>query len=110
MSDYLLVQGATVLCSHGAKATPSAALSRVKVQGMAVVGASTLYPVAGCSNQLPTTPPTPQPCAVGQFTAPTTKQVKVMGQPLLLESSQGKCEPTQTPLKVTPAQKRVKAK
>jgi hypothetical protein len=110
MPGYLLVQTATVLCAHGAKAQPSVSLPRVKVQGMAVVGASAPYLVSGCPNQLPGTPPTPYPCVTGQFMTPSaTLRVKVMGQPLVLENSQATCTPTGTPLQLIPTQQRVKA-
>ena len=98
--------GATVLCSHGGQATPTANFPRVLVNGQPVVTQPTPYTVAACT--LP--PPTAAngPCVTGQW---LTGSVRVLagGMPLVLMDSQSVCAPTGTPMIITMAQPRVVA-
>jgi hypothetical protein len=104
MPGFLLHQGATVMCSHGGQATPTAPMPRVKVAGQAVVTQAAPWTVAGCAF----TPPTGNgPCVTAQWTTAATR-VKAMGVPVLLQDSQATCVPTGTPLLVTVTQPRVK--
>lgn len=102
MPGYLAHQGATVICSHGGQAQPSATNPRVKVSGQAVALLSTPYTVAGC----PLTPPT-GPCTAGSWTSGTTR-VLSLGQPLVIQGGTGTCLPTGVPLQVTAVQSRVR--
>ena len=49
MADFLLHEGASVMCIHPpGQATPTSFSMRVKVSGRAVVTQPTLYSIAGC--------------------------------------------------------------
>jgi hypothetical protein len=104
MPGPLLHLGATVLCSHGGSAQPTAPAPRVLVSGQPVVTITSPYVIAGCA--LP--PPTAAngPCVTAQFVTAATR-VTVLGQPVLLMDSQAVCVPTGTPLIVTVTQPRV---
>ena len=104
MPGYLLHQGATVLCMHGAQAQPTAPTPRVKVGGQPIVTQAAPYPVAGC----PVTRPSgPYPCVTGQWVTAATR-VRAGGQPVLLQDSQAVCTPTGTGLNILVTQVRVK--
>jgi hypothetical protein len=106
MSGFLLHLGATVTCSHGGQATPTAPNPRVLLSGQPAVTIASPYVVAGCS--LP--PPTAGngPCVTGQFVTASAR-VLIGGQPALLMSSQSVCAPSGTPLLPIAAQTRVTA-
>jgi hypothetical protein len=107
MPGYLLHEGATELCAHTGQAKPTSPVSRVKVDGQAVVAQAAPYTVSGC-----TMPPPPSgngPCVTAQWSTAATR-VKASGQPLLLKDSQASCVPTGTPLSVSVTQMRVKGK
>src|SRR5436305_573573 len=103
MPGPLLHMGATVLCSHGGQATPSAPNPRVQVSGQQVVTMSAPYTVAGCAF----VPPSGNgPCVTAQWVVAATR-VTAGGQPVLLLDSQAICTPTGTPLMAVNAQTRV---
>jgi hypothetical protein len=104
MPGPLLHLGATVTCSHGGQATPTAPFPRVLLGGQPVVTLSSPYVVAGCA--LP--PPTAGngPCVTGQFTSGAVR-ILAGGQPVLLLGSPSVCAPTGTPLLTLAAQTRV---
>lgn len=104
MPGPLLHLGATVLCSHGGQATPTAPNPRVLVSGQPIVLQPVPYVVAGC----PFTTPAgnPLPCVTGQWVTGATR-VFSNGQPVLLMDSQAICTPTGTPLMITVTQPRV---
>jgi hypothetical protein len=103
MPGPLLHLGATVLCSHGGQATPSAPVPRVLVSGQPVATQAAPYLVAGCAFS----PPQGNgPCVTAQWVVAATR-VFVTGQPVLLLSSQAICAPTGTPLLAVAAQTRV---
>ena len=103
MSGPVLHLGATVLCSHGGQATPSAPNARVLVSGQPVATMAAPYLVAGC----PFVPPGGNgPCVTAQWVVAATR-VFATGQPVLLLSSQAICAPTGTPLLPVAAQTRV---
>ena len=104
MGSYLLQQGATVLCSHGGQATPTATNSRVTISGQPTALASAPWTVAGC----PLVPPPLPPCVTAQWAKGTTR-VTSTGQPLVIQSGQAICVPTGTPLVPTSMQTRVTA-
>jgi hypothetical protein len=104
MPGFLVHVGATVLCSHGGQAQPTAPNPRVMVSGMPTVTQPTLYAVAGCA--LPPPPAANGPCVTAQFLTGSTR-VLSNGQPLILFDSQALCTPTGTPLLITVTQTRV---
>ena len=103
MPGPLLHLGATVLCSHGGQAMPSAPNPRVLVSGQPVVTLAAPYVVAGC----PFVPPGGNgPCVTAQWVVGATR-VLAGGMPVLLQDSQAVCVPTGTPLQVLVTQVRV---
>ncbi|CAG0930508.1 hypothetical protein TFLX_01794 [Thermoflexales bacterium] len=106
MPGFLLHVGATVLCSHGGQAQPTAPNPRVLVSGQPTVTLTTPYVVAGCA--LPPPPGANGPCITAQWLVGTTR-VFSNGQPLLVQSSQAICAPTGTPLIIAVTQVRASA-
>jgi hypothetical protein len=104
MPGFLLHMGATVICSHGGQATPTAPNPRVLLGGQPVVTIASPYVVAGCA--LPPPPAANGPCVTAQYITSATR-VLVGGQPVLLIDSQAICAPTGTPLVNVLAQLRV---
>lgn len=93
MPGPFLHVGATVLCSHGGQATPSAPNPRVLVSGQPTVTQPLPWLVAGC----PFPPVSGGPCVTAQW---VTGSIRVLsgGLPLLLQTNQAVCAPTGTPL------------
>lgn len=106
MPGFLLHVGATVLCSHGGQAQPTAPNPRVLVSGQPTVTLTTPYVVAGCA--LPPPPAANGPCITAQWLIGTTR-VLSNGQPLLVQSSPAICAPSGTPLIVAVTQLRASA-
>lgn len=105
MPGLLLHVGATVMCSHGGQAMPTAPNPRVKVSSQPVVNQTGPYTVAGC----PFTTPAgaPLPCVTGQWVTGAIR-VKAGGMPVLLQDSQAITVPNGVPLTVSVTQPRVK--
>ena len=97
--------GATVLCSHGGQAVPTAPSAVVLVSSMPVATIVPPYAVAGCAfvplggNG---------PCVTGQWLAGSMR-VLSQGQPLAIMTGVSICTPTGTPLLPVAAQTRVLA-
>lgn len=106
MPGPILHLGATVMCSHGGQATPSAPVPRVLVSGQPVATLPAPWLVAGCA--LPPPIAANGPCITGQFMTSAVR-VLALGQPVLLMDSQSICAPTGTPLLPVVAQFRVVA-
>ena len=104
MPGFLLHVGATVLCSHGGQAQPTAPNPRVTVNGMPTVTMTAPYVVAGCAMPPPTAGN--GPCVTAQWVTGATR-ITSNGQPLLLLDSQAICAPTGTPLLIVVTQTRV---
>src|SRR5215472_11523755 len=104
MPGFVLHMGATVMCSHGGQAMPTAPAPSVLVSGQPVVTIAAPYVVAGCA--FPPPPAGNGPCITAQFVDSATR-VFVEGQPVLLMDSQAICAPTGTPLIVAVTQVRV---
>ncbi len=104
MAGFLLHQGATVLCSHGGQAMPTAPNPRVLVSGQPTALISAPWVVAGC----PLVPPPLPPCVTAQWVVGTTR-VLSNGQPLVIQSGSAICAPTGTPLLPVASQVRVTA-
>ncbi len=104
MPGFLLHMGATVMCSHGGQAMPSAPNPRVMVSSQPIVTQSAPYTVAGCPF---TTPGGPLPCVTAQWVMGAIR-VKADGQPVLLQDSQAITVPNGVPLSILVTQPRVK--
>ncbi len=101
---FLLHVGATVICSHGGQAMPTAPNPRVKVSSQPIVTQSAPYTVAGCPFA---TPGGPLPCVTAQWVTGAVR-VKADGIPVLLQESQAITAPNGVPLNVLVTQPRVK--
>jgi len=106
MPGFVLHLGATVICSHGGQATPTAPFPRVLVSGQPVTTLPAPYVVAGCA--LPPPPAANGPCVTAQWVVGAVR-VLAGGQPVLVQSSQAICAPTGTPLQILLTQTRVSA-
>lgn len=106
MPGFLVHVGAQVLCSHAGQATPTAPNPRVTVSGQPTVVMTTPYVIAGCT--FPPPPAANGPCVTAQWLNGTTR-VLSNGQPLVVQSSQGICAPTGTPVLIVATQTRVSA-
>lgn len=94
MPGPILHLGATVLCSHGGQAMPTAPDPRVMVSGMPIATIAAPYAVAGC----PFVPPAGNgPCVTAQWVVGAVR-VTSMGQPVVIMSGMAVCVPTGTPL------------
>jgi len=102
MPGPLLHVGATVLCSHGGTATPTAPNPRVLVSGQPSVLMTAPWVVAGC----PFNTGSPVPCVTATWVVAATR-VMSNGQPVVLMDSQSVCAPNGTPLIPVAAQTRV---
>jgi len=100
----LVQQGATVLCSHGGQAQPTAPNPRVTLSGQSAVSLSAPWTVAGC----PFPPNSGGPCVTATWTAGTVR-VTSSGEPLVVQGGSATCVPTGVPLSVSVAQPRVSA-
>ena len=106
MPGFVLHLGATVICSHGGQATPTAPFPRVLVSGQPVTTLPAPYVIAGCA--LPPPPAANGPCVTAQWIIGATR-VLAGGQPVLVQSSQAICAPTGTPVQILVTQTRVTA-
>lgn len=86
MGTPLVTQTATILCAHGGTAKIIPANTRVKAGGVFVVTQACTVLIAGCPFVTP--PATPMPCVPAEWTV-TAMRVKVMGAPVVTESSVG---------------------
>ena len=97
MPGPLLHLGATVLCSHGGTATPTAPNPRVLVSGQPTAVMSAPWVVAGCPFNVGGGP---VPCVTGTWVVAATR-VMSLGQPVVLMDSQSVCAPNGTPCRAT---------
>ena len=102
---FLLYDKATGLCSHGGSAQPLAGNPRVKLGGQPVLTVASQVAISGCPNTLPG--PVPFPCVLGVFASGATR-VKVMGLPVLLDTSRATNLPTGASTTITSTQARVR--
>ena len=105
MPAPILHVGATVLCSHGGQAVPTAPSPRVLVSAMPAATIVAPYAVAGCPF---VTPGGNGPCVTGQWVVGAVR-VLSLGQPLAIMTGVSVCAPTGTPLLPVAAQTRVMA-
>lgn len=83
----LLTQVSQVQCPHGAVVTHVPSNTRVLALGSPVLVATDANSIAGCAFTIPPSGP-PSPCVTVKWIGPATR-VKVMGQPVLLQTSVG---------------------
>jgi hypothetical protein len=102
MAGFLLHQGATVLCSHGGQAMPSAPNPRVTVSSQPTALLSAPWIIAAC----PLVPPPLPPCVSAQWVTGTLR-VTSTGQPLVVQTGQAISIPNGTPLLPITMQTRV---
>lgn len=101
---FLLHDKAAGRCSHGGSAKPVVGNPRVKLGGQPVLTVASPFTVASCPNMAGSTK---IPCLIGVFAKGATR-VKVMGQPVLLDTSKATNLPTGASTKITSTQGRVK--
>jgi hypothetical protein len=105
MAGFVVHLGATVMCTHGGQATPTAPNPRVLVSGQPIVTLTAPYVVAGC----PFVPSGGNgPCVTGQWIAGAGR-VFAGGAPVVVQAGSSVCTPTGTPLMVLATQTRVTA-
>jgi hypothetical protein len=103
MPGPILHLGATVMCSHGGQALPTAPSPRVMVSGMPIATIAAPYTVAGCAFA----PPAGNgPCVTAQWVVGAVR-VTSEGQPVVVMTGVAVCVPTGTPLLPMSAQTRV---
>ena len=101
---FLLHAQATGKCSHGGSAKPLIGNPRVKLGGQPVLVVASPFVISGCPNMLGTMK---FPCILGVFAKGATR-VKVMGLPVLLDSSKSTNLPTGASTTITSTQARVR--
>jgi hypothetical protein len=101
---FLLHDKATGKCSHGGSAKPLIGNPRVKLGGQPVLVVASPFVISGCPNVVGTLN---FPCILGVFAKGATR-VKVMGLPVLLDSSKPTNLPTGASTTITSTQARVK--
>lgn len=105
MPSPILHLGATVMCSHGGQAMPTAPSPVILVSGAPATTIAAPYAVAGCAF----VPPAGNgPCVTGQWVVGAVR-VLSQGQPLAVMSGVAVCVPTGTPLLPVVAQTRALA-
>ena len=104
MPGPLLHLGATVQCSHGGQAIPTAPNPRVLLSGQPAVTILSTYSIAGCA--FPPPPSGNGQCVTGMWLAGATR-VLIGGLPAALQAGSSICMPTGTPMLALQAQARV---
>jgi hypothetical protein len=105
MPGPILHLGATVMCSHGGQALPTAPSPRVLVSGMPIATIAAPWVVAGCAF----VPPIGNgPCVTGQWIVGAVRVLST-GQPVAILTGTALCVPTGTPLLPVAAQTRALA-
>src|SRR5262245_22532303 len=101
---FLLHDKATGKCSHGASARPLIGNPRVKLGGQPVLTIASPFVIGSCPNMVGAVK---FPCLLGVFAKGATR-VKVMGLPVLLDTSKATNAPTGVSTTITSTQSRVK--
>lgn len=108
MPGFLIDQGTTMMCTHGAPVTHVPSQVRVRMNQMPVLTMSDVPTIAGCPFIIPTN--VPSPCMMLQW-VPATR-VKIQGQPVLLNLPPAICKAAtqvpQGPLNIVAVQARVR--
>ena len=111
MPGPLIHFGMTAACPHAGSVSVVSSNARVLVGGQPVATLADQYPIAGCPFQIPVPGGAkPQPCVLVKWVVPATR-VKVMGRPVILQTSTGVCQSVeqipQGPPSLTVVQNRV---
>jgi hypothetical protein len=101
---FLLHEQTTGKCSHGASAKPLIGNPRVNLGGQPVLTVASPFVISNCLNVAGTVR---FPCVLGVFAKGATR-VKVMGLPVLLDTSKPTNLPTGASITITNTQSRVK--
>lgn len=88
MGTAILQMGCTIQCPHGGQATVIPSNTRVKVGGGFAILSTDVMTIAGCPFMVGNTS---SPCLTIQWSN-EAKRVKVLGKPVLLETSIGLCK------------------
>jgi hypothetical protein len=80
---------AVATCPHGGPLAVVSSNARVLVSGMQVATVTDTFTIAGCVFTVP--PGKPQPCVTARFPVAAVR-VKVLGQPVVLQTSVGICQ------------------
>jgi len=104
MPGFLIQQGATVTCAHGAPAMPSVPNPAVTLSGMPSALLPMPWVVTGCPAAAALNPP----CITVTWLMGTVR-VTSFGQPLVIQSGTSICAPSGLPLMPIVAQTRVAA-
>lgn len=102
---YILNQSSAGNCAHAGNARPIVGNPRVKIAGSPVLTVVSQLSHAGCPNN--PTGVSPLPCAIAMY-ATGASRVKVMGMPVLLDTSTSTNIPTGATTTITQKQPRVK--
>jgi hypothetical protein len=101
---FLLHDKATGKCSHSGSAQALIGNPRVKLGGQPVLTVASPFVISGCPNVVG---PVKFPCILGVFAKGATR-VKVMGLPVLLDTSKPTNLPTGASITITSTQARVR--
>jgi len=104
MPGFLIQQGATVTCAHGAPAMPTVPNPAVTLSGMPSALLPMPWVVTGCPAAAALNPP----CITATWLLGTMR-VTSFGQPLVIQSGTSMCAPSGLPLIPSVAQTRVAA-
>lgn len=88
MGSYIMQMGCQIQCPHGGLATVIPSNTRVKVDTGFALLSSDIMTITGCPFTIGTTP---SPCVTIQWVNDAT-QVKILGKPVLLDTSLGLCK------------------
>jgi len=109
MAGNTLTSASSLSCPHGGTVTIVPSNQRASAVGVFIATAADTFIITGCPFQLPTTPPTPNPCIRVQWTV--TDLRVTAGAPTLSRSSQGMCisalGPPQGPVIISATQTKV---
>lgn len=103
MPGLLVNSSANIICQHGGHTTITSSNVRVKACGEFVALMNDLYTIAGCVQ--------PASGIAGCFSIVWVRpaaRIKVCGQPVLLNDSNGICQPSQVPPTIATTQPRVR--
>jgi hypothetical protein len=88
MPGYIVTTASQITCTHGGKAVPATANTRVRIENMPALLETDVLMVTACPFTVPG--PKPQPCVTIKWSGGTT-MCKVSGKSVVVSSSIGKC-------------------
>jgi hypothetical protein len=90
MAGHNLTIASSLACPHGGTVAIAPGGERALAGGAVMVTIADVFTISGCPYVLPTTPPTPSPCLVVQWSVGQAR-LKIGGVPALDETSVGLC-------------------